>query len=63
MAMISVDCMACHTTNQIDSSLAVIEDGVLMFNCTCTNCGQRLVSKDSPEKLGFKKEITAKKKK
>ena len=63
MAIISVDCMNCHTENQIDSSLAVVEDGVLMFNCTCTNCGMRLVSMNPPEAMGFQKDMDAKKKK
>jgi hypothetical protein len=48
--------MNCRTTNQIDSSLAVIENGVLMFNCTCTHCGNRLVSMKSPEDMGMEKE-------
>lgn len=56
MAIISIDCMNCRTTNQIDSSLAVIENGVLMFNCTCTQCGNRLVSMKTPEEMGMEKE-------
>ena len=43
--------------------LAVVEDGVLMFNCTCTNCGMRLVSMNPPEAMGFQKDMDAKKKK
>ena len=60
MAMISVDCMNCRTTNQIDVSLAVIEDGVLKFNCTCTQCGNRLVSVKPPEDMGFHQEVSGK---
>ena len=60
MAMISVDCMNCRTTNQIDVSLAVIEDGVLKFNCTCTQCGSRLVSVLPPEDMGFHQETSGK---
>lgn len=56
MAIISIDCMSCRTNNQIDSSLAVIDDGVLMFNCTCNHCGNRLVSMKSPDEMGMKKE-------
>jgi hypothetical protein len=47
--------MHCRTTNQIDSSLAVIENGVLMFNCTCCHCGNRLVSMNSPDEMGMEK--------
>jgi hypothetical protein len=62
MAMISIDCMNCRTTNQIDSSLAVVEGGVLKFNCTCTHCGSRLVSVRPPEAMGFHPESSLRKK-
>ena len=56
MAIISIDCMDCRTNNQIDSSLAVIENGSLKFNCTCTHCGNRLVSIKKTEEMGMEKE-------